>query len=135
MDAITLLLIIVLATIISDVIMIIIQSKFMKKPPAAPFHKDAMMGILGELNSLIDIEFMTVVEAPNAVRQVDIISDFEKVQTEVTRNVLNSLSTAFFVQANAAGLKQEYIMTYVARKTTLVVIDYMKTHNFNFKHE
>jgi hypothetical protein len=94
-----------------------------------------MMGILGELNSLIDIEFMTVVEAPNAVRQVDIISDFEKVQTEVTRNVLNSLSTAFFIQANAAGLKQEYIMTYVARKTTLVVIDYMKTHNFNFKHE
>ena len=136
MDAITsvqLLLIIVLAKVLSDVVMIIIQSRFMKKPVPASFNKDALPGILNELNALIDIEFLSIVEAPNYVRQADVITDFEKVQTEVTKNVLNSLSTAFFVKANQAGLKQEYVMTYVARKSTMIIIEYMKEHNFNFK--
>ena len=129
-----LLIIFVLANIVSEVILTVIQTKFMKKKaPTPPFNKDAMPNILHELNALIDIEFLSIVEAPNVVRGVDAIGDFEKVQTEVTKNVLNSLSTAFFLQANQAGLKQEYIMTYVARKSTMVIIEYMKTHNFNFK--
>jgi hypothetical protein len=92
-----------------------------------------MPNILNELNVLIDIEFLSIVEAPNFVRQAEIIGDFEKVQTELTKNVLNSLSTAFFLQANQAGLKQDYIMTYVARKCTMVIIDYMKEHNLSLK--
>lgn len=136
MDAITsiqLLLIIVLASMVSDTLMVFLQSKFMPRKPQAPYNKDAMMGLLAELNALIDIEFLSIVEAPNSIRDVDVIADFEKVQTEVTKNVLNSLSTTFFIQANNAGLKQEYIMTYVARKSTMVVIEYMKTHNFSLK--
>ena len=123
-----------MANIVSDIAVFGIQSIFVKKKPqVTPYNKDAMAGLLSELNMLIDIEFLSIVEAPNVIRQVDIIGDFEKVQTELTKNVLNSLSTSFFLRANQAGLKQEYVMTYVTRKSTMVILEYMREHNFSLK--
>lgn len=101
--------------------------------PIPPRQSGMMIDILNELDALVNIEFLSVVEIPNMVRQVDSIYDFEKVQTEVTKNVINSLSTTFFLQCNAAGLKRDYIITYITRRSTFKVIDYCREHNFTLK--
>lgn len=89
--------------------------------------------ILGYLNTLIDSEFSSVVELPNTVRGIQLISDFEKVQTEITKNVLNGLSTAFFIKVNMAGLKRDYIITYVTRRATMKIMGYISVNNFSLK--
>ena len=89
--------------------------------------------ILKYLNILVDSEFVAVVEVPNMIKNIQLISDFEKVQTEITKNVLNGLSTAFFLKVNMAGLKKDYIITYVTRRTNAKILSYISEHNFTLK--
>ena len=103
------------------------------KDPVPPYKPGSMIDMLNELDALVNIEFLSVVEIPNKVRSNEVISDFEKAQTEVTKNVLNSLTTIFFKQANIAGLKRDYIITYITRRVTFKIIDYCREHNFTLK--
>ena len=103
------------------------------KPPQIKFAKGDIMNLLEELNAMIKIEFIAVVEAPNMVRQISVISDIEKIQKEIVRNVVNGLSTKFFIMCNNAGLKREYILTYITRKTLYEIWGYIKDHNFTPK--
>ena len=89
--------------------------------------------IMNHLNILVDSEFVAVVEVPNMIKNIQLISDFEKVQTEITKNVLNGLSTAFFIKVNMAGLKKDYIITYVTRRTNAKILNYINEHNFTLK--
>lgn len=89
--------------------------------------------ILNYLNILVDSEFVAVVEVPNLIKDIQLISDFEKVQTEITKNVLNGLSTAFFIKVNMAGLKKDYIIRYVTRRTNGKIFKYISEHNFSLK--
>lgn len=111
-----------------------IIGRLIKPSTSVPPHKNGdMIGILNELDAIVNIEFLSVVEIPNTIRDAQVITDFEKVQTEVTKNVINSLSTIFFKQCNIAGLKRDYIITYITRRVTFKIIDYCREHNFSLK--
>ena len=57
----------------------------------------------------------------------------EKIQKEIVTNITKGLSTKFFLMCNNAGLKREYVLTYITRKTLYEIWKYMKEHNFTPK--
>ena len=129
-----LLVLIILGVMIGNLISTLVLSVLSPKPvPNLKFSKGDMVNIIDELNALIKLEFIAVVEAPNMVRQIDYISDIEKIQKEIVKNVVGSLSTKFFVMCNNAGLKREYVLRYITRKTLYEIWGYIKEHNFTPK--
>lgn len=100
-------------------------------PPT--IFQGTMQDLLSQLSLLVDQEFIAVVEIPQMINDVPLITDFEKVQTEIVKNVMFSLSTLFFQKANMMGLKRHYLIEFVTRRTNLKMLQYMKNHNFNVK--
>lgn len=122
------------AVLLANVASTLILGMVMPKPTqVAKFAKGDIANILDELNLLIKLEFIAVVEAPNTIRQIDYISDIEKIQKEVIKNVVDSLSTKFFLMANNAGLKRSYIISYITRNTLYEIWKYIREHNFTPK--
>jgi hypothetical protein len=123
-----------LSVLVGNILSTIALGALMKKPPTVQkFAKGDIINILDELNAMIKLEFIAVVEAPNTLRQIDVISDVNKIQREVVQNVTNGLSTKFFLMCNQAGLKKDYIYTYITRKTLYEIWGYMREHNFTPK--
>jgi hypothetical protein len=89
--------------------------------------------LLDYLNKLVELEFISVVEVPSYINGKNLITDFEEIQTEIVKNVMNSFSTSFFKGANMAGVKRDYLITFVTRATNARLIGYMKDHNFSLK--
>lgn len=126
---------IVFAAVLVGNLSVTLISSFLMKPPQQQIVPPA--GLLGQifndLNLLIDLEFVCIIETPNHMRDTRVISDFKKTQEELTKNVLESLSTAFFAKCNLAGVKRAYVITYVTRKATMKIFDYMNRTNMAMK--
>lgn len=98
--------------------------------PAIPIQQKTITSIIDEMNMLVDIEFISVVEAPMMTQDLQVITNFEEFQKEIVQNVLVGLSTQFYLSANMAGMTRAYINQYITRRTTYKIVDYMRNHNF-----
>ena len=100
-------------------------------PPMGP--KPVIANILSELDLLIDMEIVGVINVPLMVKEIPLIQDFKNMQSEITHNVIESLSTNFFLECNKAGIKRAYIITYVTRRTNVKMLEFMQQHNYSLK--
>lgn len=98
--------------------------------PPIPIQQKTITNIIDEMNMLVDIEFISVVEAPMMTQDLQVITNFEEFQKEIVQNVLVGLSTQFYLSANMAGMTIAYINQYITRRTTYKIVDYMRNHNF-----
>lgn len=98
--------------------------------PPIPIQQKTITAIIDEMNMLVDIEFISVVEAPMMTQDLQVITNFEEFQKEIVQNVLVGLSTQFYLSANMAGMTRAYINQYITRRTTYKIVDYMRNHNF-----
>jgi len=98
--------------------------------PPIPIQQKTITTIIDEMNMLVDIEFISVVEAPMMTQDLQVITNFEEFQKEIVQNVLVGLSTQFYLSANMAGMTRAYINQYITRRTTYKIVDYMRNHNF-----
>lgn len=98
--------------------------------PPIPIQQKTITAIIDEMNMLVDIEFISVVEAPMMTQDLQVITNFEEFQKEIVQNVLVGLSTQFYLSANMAGMTRSYINQYITRRTTYKIVDYMRNHNF-----
>lgn len=98
--------------------------------PPIPIQQKTITSIIDEMNMLVDIEFISVVEAPMMTQDLQVITNFEEFQKEIVQNVLVGLSTQFYLSANMAGMTIAYINQYITRRTTYKIVDYMRNHNF-----
>lgn len=98
--------------------------------PPIPTQQKTITNIIDEMNMLVDIEFISVVEAPMMTQDLQVITNFEEFQKEIVQNVLIGLSTQFYLSANMAGMTRAYINQYITRRTTYKIVDYMRNHNF-----
>lgn len=98
--------------------------------PPIPIQQKTITNIIDEMNMLVDIEFISVVEAPMMTQDLQVITNFEEFQKEIVQNVLIGLSTQFYLSANMAGMTRAYINQYITRRTTYKIVDYMRNHNF-----
>lgn len=98
--------------------------------PPIPIQQKTITSIIDEMNMLVDIEFISVVEAPMMTQDLQVITNFEEFQKEIVQNVLVGLSTQFYLSANMAGMTRAYINQYITRRTTYKIVDYMRNHNF-----
>lgn len=98
--------------------------------PPIPIQQKTITNIIDEMNMLVDIEFISVVEAPMMTQDLQVITNFEEFQKEIVQNVLVGLSTQFYLSANMAGMTRAYINQYITRRTTYKIVDYMRNHNF-----
>lgn len=98
--------------------------------PPIPIQQKTITSIIDEMNMLVDIEFISVVEAPMMTQDLQVITNFEEFQKEIVQNVLVGLSTQFYLSANMAGMTRVYINQYITRRTTYKIVDYMRNHNF-----
>ena len=98
--------------------------------PPIPIQQKTITSIIDEMNMLVDIEFISVVEAPMITQDLQVITNFEEFQKEIVQNVLIGLSTQFYLSANMAGMTRAYINQYITRRTTYKIVDYMRNHNF-----
>lgn len=98
--------------------------------PPIPIQQKTITSIIDEMNMLVDIEFISVVEAPMMTQDLQVITNFEDFQKEIVQNVLIGLSTQFYLSANMAGMTRAYINQYITRRTTYKIVDYMRNHNF-----
>lgn len=98
--------------------------------PPIPIQQKTITSIIDEMNILVDIEFISVVEAPMMTQDLQVITNFEEFQKEIVQNVLVGLSTQFYLSANMAGMTRAYINQYITRRTTYKIVDYMRNHNF-----
>lgn len=98
--------------------------------PPIPIQQKTITSIMDEMNMLVDIEFISVVEAPMMTQDLQVITNFEEFQKEIVQNVLVGLSTQFYLSANMAGMTRAYINQYITRRTTYKIVDYMRNHNF-----
>lgn len=98
--------------------------------PPIPIQQKTITNIIDEMNMLVDIEFISVVEAPMMTQDLQVITNFEEFQKEIVQNILVGLSTQFYLSANMAGMTRTYINQYITRRTTYKIVDYMRNHNF-----
>ena len=133
MDYLLLIPTIIISMVIYEGLSILINKKFGPKPVPPPVQKPLIANLLAELDLLIDMEIVGVVEVPLLVKDIPLITDFKEVQLEVIRNVTDSLSSAFFLEANRCGLKRNYILVYITRRTHAKLLEFMKEHNFTLK--
>lgn len=98
--------------------------------PPIPIQQKTITNIIDEMNMLVDIEFISVVEAPMMTQDLQVITNFEEFQKEIVQNVLVGLSIQFYLSANMAGMTRAYINQYITRRTTYKIVDYMRNHNF-----
>jgi len=98
--------------------------------PPIPIQQKTITNIIDEMNMLVDIEFISVVEAPMMTQDLQVITNFEEFQKEIVQNILIGLSTQFYLSANMAGMTRAYINQYITRRTTYKIVDYMRNHNF-----
>ena len=98
--------------------------------PPIPIQQKTITSIIDEMNMLVDIEFISVVEAPMMTQDLQVITNFEEFQKEIVQNALVGLSTQFYLSANMAGMTRAYINQYITRRTTYKIVDYMRNHNF-----
>ena len=98
--------------------------------PPIPIQQKTITSIIDEMNMLVDIEFISVVEAPMMTQDLQVITNFEEFQKEIVQNILIGLSTQFYLSANMAGMTRAYINQYITRRTTYKIVDYMRNHNF-----
>lgn len=103
--------------------------------PPVPIQQKTITSIIDEMNMLVDIEFISVIEAPMMVQDLQVITNFEEYQKEIVKNVIDGLSTQFYLSANMAGITRAYINQYVTRRTTYKIVDYMRSHNFTPSEE
>ena len=107
-----------------------IESLERQMNPPIPIQQKTITSIIDEMNMLVDIEFISVVEAPMMTQDLQVITNFEEFQKEIVQNVLVGLSTQFYLSANMAGMTRAYINQYITRRTTYKIVDYMRNHNF-----
>ncbi len=98
--------------------------------PPVPIQQKTITNIIDEMNILVDIEFISVIEAPMMTQDLQVITNFEEFQKEIVQNVISGLSTQFYLSANMAGITRSYINQYITRRTTYKIVDYMRNHNF-----
>ena len=134
MDYILLIPTIVISMVIFEGISMVVQKKLVSKtPPPNPMPKPPVVNLLSELDMLIDLEIVGVVETPLMLKEIPLITDFKETRQEIIRNVVDSLSSAFYIEANKCGVKRAYVLTYITRRTHAKLLDFMKDHNYTLK--
>lgn len=127
--------IIVIALIITKAIKMIIESFFIKGNNNAQMMmlppKPKMVDILTELDMLIQIECVGLIDLPQNVKNIPLITDFREIQMELIHNVLEALSTSFWMECNRVGLKREYIITYTTRRANEEILKFIKKYNYD----
>ena len=93
--------------------------------------KPKMVELLTEIDMLIQIECVGLIDIPQNVKNIPLITDFRDVQKELVHNVLESLSTSFWRECNNAGLKRDYIITYVTRRSNEEILRFIKKYNYD----
>lgn len=135
MENFILFLVVTAAVIVGNLLVNLALPALMKhlNPPQLPPKQYDLSETFNILNKLVELEFISVIEVPYYVKGINVIGDFRKVQTEIVNNVMNALSSKFLMSCNSAGIKLDYVITFVTRTTNAKLIDYMKIHNFTLK--
>lgn len=103
-----------------------------QQPPIIPSMKTAVE-VNDALSFLVDMEFLSVVTIPQMTKEIPLITDFEYYNKEISGNVIKSLSTSFYINANMVGLKKAYIHETVVRLTMYKILTFMNEHNLSLK--
>lgn len=97
------------------------------------YHKKLYNCTLDEListvNTLIEMEFQHQVVLAYLGKRINMITDFQKVSTEICKAVVTHfdvLYTRRFVKST--GLNREFITQYIVKNVNLRLMEYMKTH-------
>lgn len=93
--------------------------------------KPKMVDVLTELDMLIQIECVGLIDLPQNIKSIPLITDFREVQMELIHNVLEALSTSFWMECNRVGLKREYIITYTTRRANEEILRFIKKYNYD----
>ena len=93
--------------------------------------KPKMVDILTELDMLIQIECVGLIDIPQNIKSIPLITDFREIQMELIHNVLESLSSTFWMECNRCGLKKDYIITYTTRRANEEILKFIKKYNYD----
>ena len=93
--------------------------------------KPKMVDILTELDMLIQIECVGLIDLPQNVKNIPLITDFREIQMELIHNVLEALSSNFWMECNRCGLKRDYIITYTTRRANEEILKFIKKYNYD----
>lgn len=130
--AIQLILLIVVSIQFSEQISYFIMTKF-RTPPPQPAGPEKLNDLLNNVNMIIDLEFIFCVELPRSTKEIDLISDFNAVRDTMVKNIMKYFTNGFFLRCNMLGIKREFLIVYVTRKTEARIIDYMRENNLALK--
>lgn len=128
---------IILAIILAHVILkgsvLIITTLFPSKSSMMGIMspKPKMVELLTEIDMLIQIECVGLIDIPQNVKNIPLITDFRDVQKELVHNVLEALSSSFWRECNSSGLKRDYIITYVTRRANEEILRFIKKYNYD----
>lgn len=125
-----LLIIIILAIILANFIQSFLARQFAGAPQGMPGPKPPMNDLLAELNMLVKLECIALIEVPQSVKTIPLITEFNELQIRITHNILESLSSNFWRTCNMAGLTRQYIIRYVTRNTQAEMLQFMSEHNY-----
>ena len=135
LDCIKLVCVIVIALLLSKGIKILIDffltrggnnSQMMLLP-----SKPKMVDVLTEIDMLIQIECVGLIDLPQNIKTIPLITDFREIQMELIHNVIEALSTSFWIECNRVGLKREYIITYTTRRANEEILKFIKKYNYD----
>ena len=126
---------VLLAILVATALKLILSMIFAKtnapNPMMVPGPKPQITDVLSEITMLIRLECVGCIDIPQSVKAIPLITDFHDIQMEIIHNVVESLSTGFWLYANRAGLTRKYIVTYITRQTHAELLDFMDKHNYS----
>ena len=121
----------ILAILITNIV-----SNMMGPNIAAPLGpKPSIADLLSELNMLIELECIALIDIPQSVKAIPLITDFQSLQNELIHNVVESLSTRMWREFNNAGVKRNYVLKYITRKCHAEMLKFMENNNFSLRED
>lgn len=91
---------------------------------------------LKEVDSIVDLEFNFIVVLSHIGKEINMITDFKGLLTEIVNNVNSSLSPDYIREFElSTKLSKKYLNTYIIRRTELKLMEYMKEHQGIVKKE
>ena len=124
---------VIIGTVIANIISGFLMSQGAANVPLGP--KPAIADLLAELNMLVSLECVALIDVPQSVKAIPLITDFQEIQTELIHNVLESLSSRMWMEFNRAGIKKKYVITYVTRRAHAEILTFMESNNFSLRDD
>lgn len=90
-------------------------------------YKDS--SIIEKIDFLIDFEFNFQIQLSHIGKNINMITKFEVISSEIAHNVANQLSTDAIEEfCNYTKTKREFFHIYLVRRIELKIFEYMRTH-------